>query len=125
MQRTSQGFQDFYLRVLPAESSGGRPAELLYPEQFFTGRRGYLGKRASLRASWHRRKVEPRSDCIRLACLQVAHNPAARLVRSPEEHITLSIAIDIQESKIEQGKRGSLRTETASFTRSAPSSINP
>ena len=32
MQRTSQGFQDFYLRVFPAEFSGGTPAELLYPD---------------------------------------------------------------------------------------------
>jgi hypothetical protein len=53
-----------------------------YPMQERTGNRGYFLKRPSVRASWQRKKTEPRSDSMRLACTQSPQSPGR--VSTPE-----------------------------------------
>ena len=51
-----------------------------HPPQDITGRRGYFGNRASLSESPQRKKVDPLSDVIALAWMQLAQRPAGTAV---------------------------------------------
>jgi hypothetical protein len=59
-------------QILRAESSGSRA---INPSQRSTGKRGYLAKRLSFRASWHIRNRLPLADVISFLWRQAAHSP--------------------------------------------------
>src|SRR5271165_5326982 len=59
-----------YIALLLSVSVGAKPSQLS------TGRRGYLGKRASLNPSWHSINTDSLAETTRREWMQESHSPA-------------------------------------------------